>query len=269
AGRKNFAVEPDVRSVGELDVAVFARENCVAADEDTVADGDAAVRFAFCVEEAVVVDHDVVAEANLVRMSQHDVLTEDDVAPARAEEPRVQHLAQGEPERARNSLRGEHDELMLDKRAQSRPADNELGVLRAARFARREQLFLSFCNRRSQRTRPAGVRASHVHGTSQGCAQSLRAIRRAENTQSPAAPARCRTRGSSCRSQRAADISAARYRMERTPPHTRRRPPKTAIPEDAGAAGRRRQWRQSWRPGRSGWSPLRPREYRSDSPRRH
>ena len=66
-----------------LDVAVLARQDRVAADEHAVADADAAVRLAFRIEQAVVVDDDVVADVDLVRVPQHDVLAEDDVAAAR------------------------------------------------------------------------------------------------------------------------------------------------------------------------------------------
>ena len=65
---------------------------------------DAAVRVALGVEQAVVVDDDVVADADLVRMPEHDVLAEDDVAAARASERRIEHLAQREPERAGHRL---------------------------------------------------------------------------------------------------------------------------------------------------------------------
>ena len=44
AGGKHLAVESDVRVVGELDVAVLAREDRVAADEHAAADADAGVR---------------------------------------------------------------------------------------------------------------------------------------------------------------------------------------------------------------------------------
>ena len=60
------------------------------------------LRLALGVEQAVVVDDDVVADVDLVRMAQHDVLPEDDVAAARAEQRRVERLAQHEPERARH-----------------------------------------------------------------------------------------------------------------------------------------------------------------------
>ena len=63
------------------------------------------LRLALRVEQAVVVDDDVAADVNLVRMAQHDVLAEDDVAAARAEQQRIQRLAQRQPERAGTRLR--------------------------------------------------------------------------------------------------------------------------------------------------------------------
>ena len=91
--------------VAQLDVAVLAREDRVAADEHAVADPDAAVGFALRVEQAVVVDDDVAADVNLVRMAEHDVLAEDDVPSAGPEEQRVEGLAQRQAERAWARLR--------------------------------------------------------------------------------------------------------------------------------------------------------------------
>src|SRR5206468_2945743 len=82
AGGKQLAVEPDVGGVAELDVAVLARQDGIAADEDTIADPDAAVGLALRVEQTVVVDDDIPADVNLVRMAEHDVLTEHDIAAA-------------------------------------------------------------------------------------------------------------------------------------------------------------------------------------------
>src|ERR1700719_414862 len=70
--------------VGELDIAVLARQDGVAAHEHPVTDPDAAIRLAFRVQQAVVVDDDVGPDLDLVRMPQHHVLAEDDVAAARA-----------------------------------------------------------------------------------------------------------------------------------------------------------------------------------------
>ncbi len=71
-------------------------------------------------------------------MSQHDVLTKDDVASAAAEEPAVHRFSQGQAERTRNRLRDEHDELVLQEGAQTRPADNQRAVFgaRAARLTK-------------------------------------------------------------------------------------------------------------------------------------
>ncbi len=122
---KQLAVESDVDAVLELDVAVLARQDRVAADEHAAADRDAAVGVALGVEQTVVVDHHVVSDADLVRMAQHDVLTENDAAAARAEERGIQRLAQREPERAGYVLRQQDDRFVLDQRAQSWPADHQ------------------------------------------------------------------------------------------------------------------------------------------------
>ena len=81
------------------------RQDRVAADEHAVADPDAAVRVALRVEQAVVVDDDVAADVDLVRVAQHDVLAEDDVAAARSEQHRIERLAQREAERPGTRLR--------------------------------------------------------------------------------------------------------------------------------------------------------------------
>ena len=69
------------------------------------------------VEQAVIVDHDVVADADLVRMAQGDVLAEDHVAAAGAEQPGVHRLAERQAERARHPLRDEVHELVGQERA--------------------------------------------------------------------------------------------------------------------------------------------------------
>ena len=79
-GREDLAVEADVGAVLDDDVAVLAAQDRVAADEDAVADGDALVVGALRIEAAQVVDDDVVADVNLVRMPERDVDAEDDVA---------------------------------------------------------------------------------------------------------------------------------------------------------------------------------------------
>jgi hypothetical protein len=54
----------------------------IAADEHSAGDANAAIRLALRIEQAVVVDDDVAADVNLVRVPQHDVLAEDDVLAA-------------------------------------------------------------------------------------------------------------------------------------------------------------------------------------------
>ena len=89
ARRKEFAVETDVRAVVEFDVAVLARQNGIASDKHPRANANASIRGALGVQKAVVIDHDVVGNVNLVRMPKHDVLPEDDIAAARAKQPRI------------------------------------------------------------------------------------------------------------------------------------------------------------------------------------
>ena len=101
----------------------------------------------------------LLADVDLVRMAQHDVLAEDDVAAAGAEQRRIERLAQRQPERAGTRLREHDDQLVLQQRAETRPPDHELGVFLPARLAGREQLVLRLADPR----RAAGyVRASHA-----------------------------------------------------------------------------------------------------------
>src|SRR5438552_5766176 len=85
AGRKNLAVESHIGAIGNLDVSVLARKNRIAADEHARTDPNADVRFPFGIEQTVIVDDDVVADLDLVWMTENDVLSEDHVAPARSE----------------------------------------------------------------------------------------------------------------------------------------------------------------------------------------
>ena len=139
---KHLAVETNVHAVVENDIAVLARENRVASDEHAAANGDPAVAVALGVEQAVVVDDDVVPDADLVRMTEHDVLPEDHVAPTRAEERRIQRFAQRESEGARHPLRREGHGLVLDERTHAGTADNELRVFGARGLAPIEELIL-------------------------------------------------------------------------------------------------------------------------------
>src|SRR5262249_25758294 len=142
----HFAVEADVRAVGDLDVAVLARQDRVAADEDAASDRNPAVAVPLRVDEAVVVDHDVVADADLVRVPEHDVLAEDHVAPAGAEQQREERPSQREPERAGHVLRRELHALVAEKRAPARKADDQRRIFFARGLAAGEQLVLRLGN---------------------------------------------------------------------------------------------------------------------------
>ena len=125
------------------------------------------------------------ADARLL-VAQHDVLAEDDVAAAAAEEQRVQRLADRQPDRARPRLREHDDQLVAQQRAEARPADDERRVFRAARRAGREQLILRALD--AQRVGEADVvRASHAAGTTRVYAGFPRAGRRAGRSRSRSA----------------------------------------------------------------------------------
>jgi hypothetical protein len=155
AGGEQLAIEADVRSRPDLDVSVLARQDRVAPDEHPRADANAAVARAFRIEQAVVVDDNVVADVNLVRVAEDHVLSENHVAAARAEQPRVQRLAQRQADRAGACLGQRHDEFVPDQGGEAGTADDERRVLRPARRAGGEKLLLRLCD----------FRASHVRGT--------------------------------------------------------------------------------------------------------
>ena len=83
--REDLAVEAEVAVVADRDVAVLAGEDRAAAEEDAAAHVDAPVRRPLRVEDDEVVHGHAVAEADLVRVAQHDALAEDDARPT---EPR-------------------------------------------------------------------------------------------------------------------------------------------------------------------------------------
>ncbi len=171
AGREHFAIEPDVGAVADLDVAVLARQDGVAPDEDAAPDPDAGVGVAFRVEETVVVDDDVVADLNLVRMAQHDVLAEDDIPPDFAEQEWIEDLPQRQSERARRGLSGQRDEFVENQRPPASTADDERTVLVACAAAGSKELVLRAGNVAGL----ARVKSIAAHGTTPACAECHRA----------------------------------------------------------------------------------------------
>ena len=164
------------------------------------------VRAALRVEQAVVVDDDVVADVDLVGMPQHDVLAEDDVAAAAAEQHRVEGLAERQTERAGHALREQHDELVLEQRRQPGPADDQRAVFGAGAAALAKELVLRARDVADRR----GFRSIRAHGTTPASARCLRAARPSARSRARGGRGRCRTRGSCGRSLHAGDRSGAR-----------------------------------------------------------
>ncbi len=88
--RKDLAVEAYVGPVIDLDVSILAAQDRISTDEDTVSNGDATVVGTLGIETAVVIDHDIVTDANLVGMAEHDVLPEDHVPSHPSQEPGIE-----------------------------------------------------------------------------------------------------------------------------------------------------------------------------------
>jgi len=132
--RKNLDVEPQVGVVVDDDVAVFAAQNRVAADEGPRADLDAAVVGAFRVEAAVVVDDHVVRQADLVGVAQDDADAEGHAAAAPAEEQWIEPRPQSEAERTRHGCAKRNHDLECDQGPEPGLADDQIGIALALRL---------------------------------------------------------------------------------------------------------------------------------------
>ncbi len=141
-GGKNLAVEAEVGVIADDDVAVLAAEDGVAAHEHPGPDDDAGVVRPLRVEAAAVVDHHVVADRDLVRVAEGDVDAEDDVAPDRAEDQRIELAAEEQAEGTRHPRAAHRHQLEGDQRRQAGAADDEVAILADLRPALVEQLAL-------------------------------------------------------------------------------------------------------------------------------
>ena len=160
---------------------------------------------------------DVAADVDLVRVTQDDVLAEDDVAAARPQQHRVQRLAEHQPQRARaTTARTSRSARSFSSAPEPGPADDERRVLRAARRAGREQLLLGFADRQL-----CGVRRFTSH-------PSVRYQSRVRRM-----PSRSPTRGANPISVRARVMSNARLLVKKS---TRRRKIGGSMPNGAQIA---------------------------------
>src|SRR3990172_4987077 len=154
--REDLGVEAHVHVIAEDDVAVLAGEDRAAADEHTVADIDPAIPGPLRVEDHEVVDGDVVAEADLPGMPQHDPLTEDDVAAGGPEQPRIEETSKQEPERTGHPRAREHDHLVEEEPAEAAAAHDEVLILPQRGAPRLPQSALD-------RHLPSGPDVGHAH----------------------------------------------------------------------------------------------------------
>src|SRR6187397_2361239 len=102
---------------------------------------NANIRLAFGVEQAVIVDDNVVTDLDLVRMAKNHVLAEDNIVAALAKEPGIANLSQGQPKPAGDGLRDKRHQFVLDQRPKARPSHHQ-GAILAHRTATREELIL-------------------------------------------------------------------------------------------------------------------------------
>jgi len=99
-GGENRAVGGDVDAGLDIDVAVLAVDDGVAADIDIVPQGDAAVVGTLGVDHAVVVDDDVAAQGDLAQVAEGDIAADEHRPAGGAEQARIGAAAQEKARRA-------------------------------------------------------------------------------------------------------------------------------------------------------------------------
>jgi hypothetical protein len=136
-GREDLAVEPEVRVVPQDDVPVLAGQDRPPAQEHAVADRDAPVARALGVEDHQVVHYHVVAQADLLRMAQHDPVAEGHVAAHGRQQPAIRDLPERQSQGAGDPGKERDHQLVEDEVRQAAAADDEVLVLREGGAARR------------------------------------------------------------------------------------------------------------------------------------
>ncbi len=121
---EDLAVEAYIGLRADLDVAVLAAQDRVAADEDSVGDDNAAVVAPLGIQQDVVVNYHVVADVDLVGMAQHDVAPEDHSAAAGTKQLWVELFPLPEPPRASGALAEPVDQFVLQKLTEARLSDH-------------------------------------------------------------------------------------------------------------------------------------------------
>ena len=86
AGGENRAEGADVDPIFKHDIAVLRVHARLTPEKDATTDSNPIIRGTFCIQHAVVVDYDVMSDANLVRVAQRHPGAKKDVSPARAQE---------------------------------------------------------------------------------------------------------------------------------------------------------------------------------------
>lgn len=110
-GGKDDAVGGKAGFVLESDIAVFAIDDGIASDEDGVSDFDSGIVRAFGVDDATIVEHDMVAEEDFSGMAKCDMPSDQDFASARSEEGAIEETAEDIAEGSRDSGEKKLDEL--------------------------------------------------------------------------------------------------------------------------------------------------------------
>ena len=119
---------PELGAVVDLDVAILTTDDGVPTHENAVAYGNTVVVCSFRVEQAVIVDMYIVSDANLVWMSQDDVLPKGDVPPDPSQQAWVQLHAEKQAQGARNRQAQQRDRLVTNERPKALLSNDQVGV---------------------------------------------------------------------------------------------------------------------------------------------
>ena len=111
-GREDLTVEGYVRTSFHHDVPILAIQNGVSSNEHAIGDEDTLVLTAFGVKNAVVIDHNVVAQVDLVRVPEDNVRPENHPSTDLAKEKAIEVPSQHEPKHTRHPTRDQDDQLI-------------------------------------------------------------------------------------------------------------------------------------------------------------
>ena len=123
------SAHPDVAVVADTHRPDLGLDRDVAAQDGTGADPHTLLARAAAVDDAAIVEHGILAEADALRVAQGEVAPEHDPARAGLEQAREGELAQGQAQGSRDAAEQHRDELIAGELPHARfHADHEVGV---------------------------------------------------------------------------------------------------------------------------------------------